>query len=50
MRDINEYIPSHNIRGFMSNLGLKEMTTNKYEGQGPETRISNKKGQEINCI
>ena len=34
----------------MVNLGLKEMITNKNGGQGPETKISNTKGQEINDI
>ena len=37
MGDINKYIPSHNIRGFMANLELTEMITNKYGGQGPGT-------------
>ena len=50
MGEINEYILSHNIRIFMANLGLTEMITNKYGGQGPGKTISNKKIQEIDCI
>ena len=50
MGDINKYTLSHNIRIFMANLGLTEMTTNEYGRQGPETTRSNKKGQTINGI
>ena len=50
MGEINEYILSHNIRIFMANLGLTEMITNKYGGQGPRKTIPNNNIQEIDCI
>ena len=50
MRDINEYILSHNIRRFMANMGLPEMITNKNGGQGPGTTRQNKKVQAIDGI
>ena len=34
----------------MANLRLKEMTTNKYGGQGPSTKRPNNKGQAIDGI
>ena len=47
---INEYILSHDIKIFMSNKLLTEMITNKYVRQGQGTKISNKKGKDIDGI
>ena len=50
MGDIKEYISSHNIIGFMANLGLTEIVTNKHVGKRLATTGSKNKVQAINGI
>ena len=47
---INKYILGHNIRLFIANQLLTEMITNKHVGQWQVTKISNKKGKDIDGI